>query len=462
MRLVKIVLRGSVVALLVTLSAFAQETNNAPAAEAVPPPAAPPKLGAAELDKLVAPIALYPDPLVATILPASVYPLEIVQAARFVADTNNLDKIDDQPWDDNVKAVARVPAALKQLNDDLPWTIQLGEAFLAQDKDVMDAIQRLRLKSEKAGMLRTSEQMVVTVTNTISETRVEQQVVVVTNTIVQIEPANPQVIYVPQYNPVYVYAPPPTYVYSTVDPFFTFAAGVAVGAWIGSSCDWHHGGCYHGGNYNGGHNTKIKIEGDVNIGSGNRNNIGSGNRPTPRSDRGQKWQPNQSRLNKSGAASGTSARSQEARGYGSGGARPSTGAVGNRPSTGTAGARPSTGTVGTRPSTGTATARPSTGTASAGNRPTAGGGPDVVRGSGSSASASRPSAPASSARPSPSQGSVSRPSPSTGGGNNAFSGVGNGSSARQSSSRGSMSRSGGGGGMSRGGGGGRGGGGRGR
>src|SRR5262245_25454382 len=82
-----------------------------PAATPAPPPAAPAKRSAAELDKLVAPIALYPDPLVATVLPASVYPLEIVQAARFVADTNNLGKIDEQPWDENVKAVARVPAA---------------------------------------------------------------------------------------------------------------------------------------------------------------------------------------------------------------------------------------------------------------------------------------------------------------------------------------------------------------
>src|SRR5712671_3209754 len=219
-------------AMVVAVTGVAQQSDiapppvgqaaSAPAADSVPPPSAPPKLGAAELEKLVAPIALYPDPLVASILPASVYPLEIVQAARFVADTNNLAKIDEQPWDDNVKAVARVPDALKKLNDDLPWTIQLGEAFLAQDKDVLGAIQRLRLKSEKAGMLRTSEQMIVVVTNTVTETRIEQQVVIVTNTIVQIVPSNPQVIYVPQYNPVYVYAPPPTYVYSPVDPFLTF------------------------------------------------------------------------------------------------------------------------------------------------------------------------------------------------------------------------------------------------
>jgi len=83
-----------------------------PPVEPAPPPAAPPQRSAADLEKLVAPIALYPDPLLATLLPASVYPLEIVQAARFVTDTNNLAKLDEQPWDDNVKAVARVPEAM--------------------------------------------------------------------------------------------------------------------------------------------------------------------------------------------------------------------------------------------------------------------------------------------------------------------------------------------------------------
>src|SRR5262249_19245102 len=151
--------------------------------------------------------------------------------------------------------------------------------FVAQDKDVMDAIQRLRLKAEKTGMLRTTDQQVVVVTNTVVETAVQQEAGMVTNTVVQIVPTDPQVGYVPQYNPVYVYSPPPTYVYDPYAPIVTFAAGVAVGMWIGNSCDWHHGGCYYGGgDYNGGHNTKVKIEGDVNIGSGNRNNIGSGNR----------------------------------------------------------------------------------------------------------------------------------------------------------------------------------------
>ena len=161
----------------------------APAATPAPPPSAPAKRSQADLEKLVAPIALYPDPLLATLLPASVYPLEIVQAARFVANTNNLAKLDEQPWDENVKAVARVPAVIQKMNEDLSWTMELGEAFLAQDKDVMDAIQNLRGKAQKAGTLQTSPQQVVTVTNTIVEKTVEQQVVVVTNTIVQIQPS---------------------------------------------------------------------------------------------------------------------------------------------------------------------------------------------------------------------------------------------------------------------------------
>jgi hypothetical protein len=374
------------------------------------------------------PVALYPDPVIATLLPASVYPLEIVQAARFVADTNNLARLDAQPWDENVKAVARIPAVIKQMNDDLDWTMQLGEAFLAQDKDVMDAIQAMRAKAQQAGTLQTSPQQIVTVTNMIVETRVEQQVVVVTNTVVQIQPANPQVVYVPTYNPYYVYYPPPAYVANPY-PLLTFGAGVAVGAIIANNCDWYHGGCYHG--YHGG--GSININGDVNINRGNINtgNIGSGNRPQQ-----QKWQPNQSRLSTSGSATANATAS--ARGYGSGGAtaaRPSTGAVspGSRPSTGvgSAATRPTTGAA-TRPAT-TTPARPATTTAA---RP-------------ATTPAARPTTAQSRPTTAP---SVNR-APS--GGGSAFGGVNNGSASRNFSSRGATSR---GGGFS--GGGGRGGGGR--
>ena len=421
-----------------------------PAATPVPPPSAPAKLSAAELEKLLMPIALYSDALIATFLPASVYPLEIVQAARFLQDSNNVSKIDEQPWDDSVKAIAKIPAALKKMNDDLQWTIQLGEVFLNQDKDVMDMIQSLRMKAQKAGTLRTTEQQVVVVTNMVVETKVEERVVVVTNTIVQIQPspANPQVVYVPSYPPT-VYYPPPAYVYDPYAPLVTFAAGVAVGAIIANNCDWGHGGCYWGG---GGGNdvyidnsTKIgNKNSNVNrgdVGGGNRNNIGNGNRPSQQPGRGgggQKWQPDANRVRSSG--SGASAKTMESRGWGSGsaGARPGTqpaggnrggGAMGStRPSTPSAGTRPSSPGASTRPSSPGASTRPSTPSAS--TRPSAG-------------TADRGSA---STRPSASPSTTSRS-----GSGSAFGGGGGGGADRSSSQRGASSRSGGGGGFSGGG-----------
>src|SRR5271169_2394946 len=88
-----------------------------------PPPSAPAQFSAADLEKLAAPMALYPDPLIAVMLPASAYPVEIVQAARFVANTNNLATLDDQPWDDNVKALAKFPSVLQYMSDELSWTV---------------------------------------------------------------------------------------------------------------------------------------------------------------------------------------------------------------------------------------------------------------------------------------------------------------------------------------------------
>src|SRR6478672_5350156 len=145
---------------------MAQSTNTN-TASAVPPPAAPAKLSNAELKKLAEPIALHPDPLIAIILPASVYPLEIVQAARFVKDTNNIPKVDDQPWDDNVKDLAKFPEMIAKMDADLPWTMQLGQAFLDQPKELMDTIQELRGKAQKAGTLQSSSQQIVTVTNIV-------------------------------------------------------------------------------------------------------------------------------------------------------------------------------------------------------------------------------------------------------------------------------------------------------
>ncbi|HRY49451.1 MAG TPA: DUF3300 domain-containing protein, partial [Candidatus Paceibacterota bacterium] len=408
---------------------------------AAPPPAAPPKRTAADLENLVAPIALYPDPLIATILPASVYPLEIVQAARFVKDTNNLAKLDQQPWDENVKAAARVPEVIQKMNEDLQWTISLGEAFLAQDKELMDAIQVLRGKAQKAKTLQTTPQQIVTVTNIIVEKTIEQQVVVVTNTVVQIQPSNPEVIYVPQYNPTVVYAPPPTYVYDPYAPLVTFGVGMAVGAIIANNCDWHYGGVYvghhgfvawGGGGYHG--------DVDIDINNNYNRNVNVNNpRPTPYSGTRPsntgaaatqpKWQPDQNRLRSSGAG-GTSASTLEARGWSSGtprpstqpaaGARPapSTGAVATRPSTGATTTRPSTGTATTRPSTGTVGTRPSTGTTPS----TGAGGMRPSTGAGGASSVSRPTTTPSTPRAA-SQPSVNRSAPAASSRDTAFSGA---------------------------------------
>ena len=216
------------------------------ASQPVPPPAAPAKLGAAELEKLVAPIALYPDPLLSVLLPASAYPLEIVQAARFVKDSSNVAQLDQQPWDVNVKAVARFPSVIQKMDADLSWTMDLGRAFVEQQTDVMNAIQTLRAKAQAVGTLKDNAQQKVVVNSAVVEKTVQQQIVYVTNTVVQIQPANPQVIYVPQYNPTVVYATPPP---DPMASLLTFGAGIAVGALIANNCDWH-GGCvyvWHGG-----------------------------------------------------------------------------------------------------------------------------------------------------------------------------------------------------------------------
>ena len=424
--------------------ATSTNTNSAAANNATPPPAANPKLSSAELEKLLMPIALYADPLIATMLPASVYPLEIVQAARFVSDTNNISKIDQQAWDDNVKAVAKIPDAIKKMNDDLQWTISLGEAFLNQDKDVMDTIQALRGKAQKAGTLQTTEQQTIVVTNMVVEKTVEQQVVVVTNTVVQIKPTNPEVVYVPSYPPA-VYYPPPGYVYTPGAAFMTFAAGAAMGAIIANNCDWHHGGCYNGGNVNINNNVNIN-GGDRNVNRGDR----TSNRVNSSGGQGKKWQPDQSRLKSSGSP--TASKSMESRGWGGG-------------SGGGAGARPGANNLASGGGRGGATASARPAGAGPAARPSSGGARPAGTGTSPSVS-SRQSPGASAGAGNRSVGSAGATSRGGGGGGSAFAGGGGGGgSDRSVSQRGASSRGGGGlsgGGGRGGGGGGRGGGGGGR
>src|SRR5262245_45337737 len=179
--------------MLVVMTTLAQTTTSPPA-NPTPPPSAPVQRSEADLERIVAPIALYPDPLLATLLPASAYPLEIVQAARFIKDTNNISKLDSQSLDSNVKALARFPEVIQKMNDDLDWTSQLGQAFAEDQQGVMGAIQAMRSKAQQAGNLKTTPQQVIVVTNTVVEKTVEQRVVVVTNTVVEIQPAQPEVI----------------------------------------------------------------------------------------------------------------------------------------------------------------------------------------------------------------------------------------------------------------------------
>ncbi len=196
-----------------------------------------------ELDQLLAPVALYPDDLLTQVLVASTYPLEVVQAERWMKQNKSLKgdalkaALDKQTWDSTVKALVSFPDVLSMMSEKLEWTQKLGDAFLAQQKDVMDTVQKLRRKALEAGNLKSSKEL---------EVKKETDVII-------IEPANPQVVYVPAYNPTVVYGPwpypayppYPVYVYPPGAAMFTFSMGVAVGyAWGGWHNDWHGGAIY--------------------------------------------------------------------------------------------------------------------------------------------------------------------------------------------------------------------------
>jgi hypothetical protein len=175
----------------------------------VPDPAAAqaPTLPPEQLETLVAPIALYPDPLISQILVASTYPLELVQAAQWLEQHPELqgqdlkDAAAQQSWDPSVQALILFPDVIKRLNSDVTWTTNLGNAFLANQGSVMDAVQRMRVKAEEAGKLQSTPQEKVV---TKSESG---------QTVVQIQPADPEVIYVPEYNPVWIWGSPVGYYY---------------------------------------------------------------------------------------------------------------------------------------------------------------------------------------------------------------------------------------------------------
>jgi hypothetical protein len=201
-----------------------------------------------QLDQMLAPIALYPDSLLAQTLAASTYALEVVQAARFAKENASLKgealtkAAKDKDWDPSVKAMLEFPDVLQMMNEKLEWTQNLGDAFLGQQREVMESVQRLRTKAQDSGNLKSTKEQVV-------KEEPSTQVII-------IEPASPEIIYVPAYNPVVVYGAwpypayppypyyPPSYVPGAAA--FGFIAGVAIGAawggWGAWGCNWH-GGC---------------------------------------------------------------------------------------------------------------------------------------------------------------------------------------------------------------------------
>jgi hypothetical protein len=254
------------------------------------------KIPADQLDSLVAPIALYPDPILAQLLAASTYPLQIIQLQQWLAQHKDLkdkalaDAVMKQDWDSSIQAMAPLPDVAKRLADDIKWTTDLGNAFLAQQSDVMDAIQRMRAKAKDKGNLKSSEQMKV-------ETKtVESKQVII------IQQANPEVVYVPSYSPTVVYGPP-VYPYPPIyyPPAGYYAAGMAlsfgVGLAMGAAWGGGWGNCgWGGGNNNININNNNNFNRNTNVNGGNRNNVGNGNRGGAG---GGNWQHNPS--NRGGA-----------------------------------------------------------------------------------------------------------------------------------------------------------------
>src|SRR5262245_34350443 len=213
-----------------------------------------------ELEAIVAPIALYPDPLVAQVLMASTYPLEVIQAARLMKSKPNLkddalnEELKKYEWDDSVKSLCSFPQTLEVLNEKIDWMQKLGDAFLDQRKELMDAIQRMRAKAQAQGNLQSNEQQKVIVEPAVAQAapaQPGQPAPAGEQTVIKIEPASPQVVYVPQYNPTVVYGPPPPayppYYYPYPPGYawgaaaISFGVGMAVGAAVWGGCNWGGG-----------------------------------------------------------------------------------------------------------------------------------------------------------------------------------------------------------------------------
>jgi Protein of unknown function (DUF3300) len=206
---------------------------------------------AEELDQMLAPIALYPDSLLSQVLMAATYPADVAEAAKWSKANPSqkgdaaLKAVESQPWDPSVQSLVAFPQVIQMMGDKPDWVQNLGDAFLASSKDVLDSAQRLRSQAQKSGNLKTSEQQKVVVEQ---EPQTQQ-------TVIKIEPANPQVVYVPAYNPTVVYGtwlypayppvyypPPPAYYPgAALATGIAFGVGVAATAALWGGCNWGHG-----------------------------------------------------------------------------------------------------------------------------------------------------------------------------------------------------------------------------
>jgi hypothetical protein len=193
------------------------------------PPEAPPPGPAGAVDMLVAPIALYPDPLIALILPASTVPGDVSAAASYLVQYGDMTRIDSQPWDPSVRGLAHYPTVVAWMAQNMPWTQALGAAFLSSPPEVMDAIQRLRARALAAGTL----------------TSTPQQQVYSEGGLVDIYPAQADVLYVPVYDDSVVYSDGPYYGYG--GPFISFGDPYPAGDWLSFSFDWGNHSVWYGG-----------------------------------------------------------------------------------------------------------------------------------------------------------------------------------------------------------------------
>jgi len=227
--------------LLLSFVACAAQEQAPPPQAPQPAPMSPASLfSPRQLDQMLAPIALYPDSLIAQILMAATYPLEVVEADRWLQVPANAALKGDQlaaalqhqPWDPSVKSLLPFPQILRMMDNNLEWTEKLGDAFLAQQADIMDSVQRLRQRAEAAGALASTP----------------QQVVSIQDGIIAVEPANAEVIYVPVYNPTLVYGvwPWPEYPPFYFWPWPGFVMGFGIGfpvvypLWGWYHWEWHH------------------------------------------------------------------------------------------------------------------------------------------------------------------------------------------------------------------------------